>query len=87
MNVNTTAQRENQYESTYALLIRSAEKRRNIFEAAIHLLLILGCLMAMWQFTQQPVSIPLTGLKETACSGCVDQAKIFGEVRHPKIKG
>ena len=55
---NTTAQPENQYEFSYALLIRSEEKSRNVFETAIYLLLILGPLIAIWQFAQQPVNIP-----------------------------
>jgi hypothetical protein len=87
MNANTTAQPENDHQSTYALLIRSTEKRRNLFEAAIHLLLILGCLMAIWQFAHQPISIPSTGLKETACAACTDEGKTFAEARRPKIKG
>jgi len=84
---NTTDEAENQYESTYALLIRSEEKRRNIFEVAIQLLLILGPLMAIWQFAQQPVSIPSTGLKETGCVVCVDEVKTLREARRPEIKG
>ena len=87
MNANTTAQAENHNESTYALLIGSAEKRRNIFEAAIHLLLILGCLMTIWQFARQPVSIPSNGVKETASVVCVDQGKTFGEPCRAQIKG
>jgi hypothetical protein len=74
-------------ESTYTLLIRSEEKRRNIFEVAIHLLLILGPLMAIWQFAQQPVSIPPAGLKEAGCVVCVDEVKTLREARHPEVKG
>ncbi|HEY2101610.1 MAG TPA: hypothetical protein VGH08_00005, partial [Chthoniobacterales bacterium] len=47
-----------EHESTYALLIRSEEKSRNLFEVAIYPLLILGPLIAIWQFAQQPVHIP-----------------------------
>ncbi len=61
---NSTGQPENQYESTYTLLIRSEEKSRNVFEVAIYPLLILGPLIAIWQFAQQPVNIPAAGLKE-----------------------
>jgi hypothetical protein len=51
---NTTDQHE---ESTYALLIRSEEKSRNALEVAIYPLLILGPLIAIWQFTQQALNL------------------------------
>jgi hypothetical protein len=59
-----------QRESTYALLIRSEEKSRNVFEMVIYPLLILGPLIAIWQFAQQPVNIPAAGLKGERCVGC-----------------
>jgi len=49
---NMTGQPDYQHESTYALLIRSEEKSRNVFEMVIYLLLILGPLIAVWQFAQ-----------------------------------
>jgi len=61
--LNTADQSENQHESTYALLIRSEEKSRNVFEMVIYTLLILGPLIAIWQFAQRPVNIPAAGLK------------------------
>ena len=81
---NTTDERENQYESTYALLIRSEEKRRNGFEVVIHLLFILGPLIEILQFAQQPVSIPSTELKGAVC---VDEGRTLGEARRPEING
>ena len=59
---NTTGQPDYQHESTYALLIRSEEKSRNVFEMVIYLLLILGPLIAIWLFAQRPVNIPAAGL-------------------------
>jgi len=56
-----------QHESIYALLIRSEEKNRSVFEMAIYLPLILGPLIAIWQFAQQPVNIPAGGLKGARC--------------------
>ncbi len=84
---NTTDHTANHHESTYALLIRSEEKRRNGFEVVIHLLLILGPLIAIWQFAQQPVSIPSTELKGAGCVVCVDEGRTLGEARRPEIKG
>jgi hypothetical protein len=61
--INTTDQPDYQHESTYALLIRSEEKSRNVFEMVIYTLLFLGPLIAIWQFAQRPVNIPAAGLK------------------------
>jgi len=60
---NTTDQSQNHEESAYSLLIRSEEKSRNAFELTIYPCLILGPLIAIWQFAQQPVNIPAAGLK------------------------
>ena len=82
-----TDQPKNQHESTYALLIRSEEKSRNVIEMAIYPILILGAVIAIWQFAQEPVSIPSTGLKEAGCVVCVDEVKTLREARRPEIKG
>jgi hypothetical protein len=54
-HTNTTDQSDNQHESTYALLIRSEEKHRNLFEVALYPLLGLVSLIAIWQFAQQAI--------------------------------
>ncbi len=82
-----TDQPKNQHESTYALLIRSEEKSRNVIEMAIYPILILGAVIAIWQFAQQPVTIPSTGLKGAGCLVCVDEIKTLREARRPEIKG
>jgi len=91
----TTGQPENQHQSIYALLIRSEEKSRNAFEALIYPLLILGPLIAIWQFAQQPVNIPAAGLKGVPCavfdssvqnSVCGDEFHTLLRNRHRKIK-
>ncbi len=41
---------ENQHESTYALLMRSEEKSRNLLEVLIYPFLIIGAIIAIWQF-------------------------------------
>ena len=84
----TTDQPENQHkESTYALLIRSEEKSRNVIERAICPILIVGAAIAIWQFAQQPVNIPAAGLKGTGCVACVDGLRALRQVRHPEVKG
>jgi hypothetical protein len=57
---NTADQAGNQHEeSTYALLIRSEEKSRNLLEMAIYPLLSLLSLIAIWQFAHQAVNLDL----------------------------
>ena|SRR5437773_9129312 len=75
----TTDQPENQYESTYALLIRS--------EMAIYPILILGAVIAIWQFAQQPVNMPPAGLDAGGCVACVDDLRALRQARHPEVKG
>src|SRR5947207_3025164 len=59
---NTTDQSQDQEESAYSLLIRSEEKSRNACELIIYPCLILGPLIAIWQFAH-PVNIPAAGLQ------------------------
>jgi hypothetical protein len=84
----TTDQLEDQpKESTYALLIRSEEKSRNALEVAIYPLLILGPLIAIWQFARQPINIPPAGFNAEGCVACVDELQGLRHVQHPEIKG
>jgi hypothetical protein len=84
---NTTDQLKTQHKSTYALLIRSEEKSRNALEVAIYPLLILGPLIAMWQFAQQPIDIPPAGLDGGGCVACADELQTLRQVQHSEIKG
>jgi ABC-type sugar transport system permease subunit len=45
--------------STYALLVQSEEKSRNIMETALYALFALSAVVSIWQFVQQPSSLPL----------------------------
>jgi hypothetical protein len=60
---NAIDQPENQRESTYALLMRSEEKSRNLLEMVIYPLLIIGAIIAIWQFALQPMDLPATDTK------------------------
>jgi hypothetical protein len=55
---NTIDEPEDQHESTYALLMRSEEKSRNLLEMLIYPLLIIGAMIAIWQFAFQPMDLP-----------------------------
>jgi hypothetical protein len=50
---NTTLSAEG-FESTYALLVRSEEKERNLFEGAVYLVFILSAVFSIWQVARQP---------------------------------
>src|SRR6059058_6074170 len=61
---NTIDEPENQHESTYALLVRSEEKSRNLLEMVIYPLLIIGAVIAIWQFVLQAVELPSMDTKQ-----------------------
>lgn len=54
------------FESTYALLVRSEEKERGIFEGAAYLVFTLTALFSIWQMVQQPVALPKGDVIHTA---------------------
>jgi hypothetical protein len=45
--------------SIYRLLVRSEEKSRNILETALYALFAVSAAAAIWQFAEQPSSLPL----------------------------
>jgi hypothetical protein len=49
-----------QFESTYALIVRSEEKERGIFEGAVYFAVVLSALFSIWQVAKQPVEMPTT---------------------------
>jgi hypothetical protein len=59
------------FESTYALIVRSEEKERNLFEGAVYLLLILSAVFSIWQAAHQRVVLR-TSLSSTSISQPAD---------------
>jgi hypothetical protein len=53
-------------QSTYALLVQSEEKERNLFETLVYALFILSAVTAIWQVAQQPVKVPFADQTHTA---------------------
>jgi hypothetical protein len=53
-------------ESSYSLLVRSAEPKRAVFETIIYGLMILCAVVAILQFVDQRDSLPLASLPVTA---------------------
>jgi hypothetical protein len=52
-------------QTTYALLTRSEEKGRDVLETAVYAGCILSAVFAIWQFAQQPMSLPLTHVRSS----------------------
>jgi hypothetical protein len=53
------------FESTYALLVRSEEKERGIFEGAVYFAVVMSALFSIWAAAHQPITfvgkqLPLT---------------------------
>jgi hypothetical protein len=58
----------NQFESTYGLLVRSEEKGRGLFETIVYAVFILSVVWSIWQFAQTPVKDFAHGLER--CVAC-----------------
>ena len=66
-NTNTEIQ-----ESTYALLVRSEEKERSLFETIAYGVCILSAVAAISQFVLQPINLPVDKQTVSATQPAVD---------------
>jgi hypothetical protein len=57
ISMKTNQPNNNVEESTYALLVRSEDKKRALFETVLYGLVALGVLVAILQFAGQSVSL------------------------------
>jgi hypothetical protein len=64
--MNTSQTNNEIHESTYALLVRSEEEKRSLFEMIAYGVFILSAVTAIWQFVHQPVNLPLATMPRTA---------------------
>jgi hypothetical protein len=55
MPMKTSQPNNNVEDSTYALLVRSEDKKRALFETIVYTLVALSVLVAILQFADQPV--------------------------------
>jgi hypothetical protein len=62
-----------EFESTYAMLVRSEEKERGASEGLIYGLLILSAVASIWQLALHPVVVP-TNLMRNASATQIAQA-------------
>jgi hypothetical protein len=64
--MNTSQTNNEIHESTYALLVRSEDEKRSLFEMIAYGAFILSAIAAIWQFVHQPVNLPLATMPRTA---------------------
>jgi hypothetical protein len=60
--------------STYALLVRSEEKERGLFETAIYGLLVLSAVVGIWQFAHLRVATPFANTANTSATQVVSRS-------------
>ena len=58
LRMNQTTPSNNEFESTYALLVRSEEKNRSNLETFVYVLLVLSAIFSIWQFAHQSLKMP-----------------------------
>ena len=58
----------NEFESTYALLVRSEEKGRGVLEIVLYAIFVLSVIAGICQFALTPVKISAPGLEP--CVAC-----------------
>ncbi len=61
--VNQTNIMNDQFESNYALLVRSEEKGRGVLEILVYAIFFLSVVSSIWQFAQTPLRIPAAGVE------------------------
>jgi hypothetical protein len=61
--INHQTLMNNQFESNYALLVRSEEKGRGVLEAVLYIAFVLSAVLLIWQFAQSPVNPRAIGLE------------------------
>ena len=60
------------FESTYALLVRSEEKERNVFEGAVYLAITLSVVFSIWHVARQPIALPTGPILHTSVQQAAD---------------
>lgn len=57
-----------EFESTYALIVRSEEKERSLFEGAVYFAVVLSALITLWHAATQAVPLPLNTVHTSSIS-------------------
>ena len=60
--------------STYALLVRSEEKERGLFETFVYSLLVLSAVVGIWQFAHLRIPSPFANTEHTPTTEVVTRS-------------
>ena len=63
IGINQTNIMNDQFESNYALLVRSEEKGRGVLEILVYAIFFLSVVSSIWQFAQTPLKISAHGVE------------------------
>ena len=66
--MNQQTLKNSQSQTTYALLLRSEEKGREVLETVLYVAFILSAVLLIWQFAQTAVSIQADRPEQSAVS-------------------
>ena len=66
---NTATIPAENFESTYGLIVRSEERGRSAFEAAVYALFIVCAVFSIWQSAQQSIVIPSETVQSASYAG------------------
>jgi hypothetical protein len=60
--------------STYALLVRSEEKERGLFETIVYSLLVVSTVVGIWQFAHMRIPSPFANYDRTVATEVVSRS-------------
>jgi hypothetical protein len=66
--MNHQTPNNNEFESTYALLVRSEEKGRGFLEAVLYFAFILSAVLLIWEFAQSSLTMQAVGFEHDPVS-------------------
>jgi hypothetical protein len=66
--MNHQTSNNNEFESTYALLVRSEEKGRGVLETVLYVAFILSAVLLIWEFAQSSLRIQGLGPEQDTVS-------------------
>ena len=62
------------FESTYALIVRSEDKERNMFEGAVYLVFVFSAVFSIWQMVHQ-VALPSRNVIHTTTAQSIETSQ------------
>ena len=66
--MNKETPKNDEFESTYALLVRSEERGRGVLETVLYIAFILSAVLLIWEFAHSSIRIQLGGPEENTVS-------------------